>query len=190
MPRRKKEEFSLKFTLNFTNYLQLVKFSILKPNLYVSLIPQDLSFLNVVVFFLTNIIIGLILQLIKEFFINRNSSLVFFVISQIIFLIPFFIVGYLIFCFLYHLLAKLLGGRGSFKSSLIALSYSSIPIIFFWIPIINLAAISLSIFLAILSFQKFHQLSKLKSAILVLLPIFILLLITLIFGLIGFLFLL
>lgn len=168
MGRKKKPKLFFKFGVN--NYFNILKASFLNPNFYVVEVIKEKKVSSATYFFMLNIFIGFSTNLILRVVLSQDPVIFFFSISENLVFIPFLTAGLLALAGLFFVIAKLLGGKGSFKLSLLGIAYSTPPVIFFWIPLVNFLAGLYFFYLISLIYKRIHQLSGLKSAVLVVIP--------------------
>lgn len=106
-------------------------------------------------------------------------------ISDIIIIPIMGIIGLFIFGAILFILFKIVGGTGSYEGTVRILSYSSAVSLLAWIPIVGMLAGLYELYLDIVGGTYVHNISTLRSAIAVLLP-FVLLVILVVVVLIGF----
>ncbi|MFB6076150.1 MAG: YIP1 family protein [Candidatus Aenigmatarchaeota archaeon] len=119
-----------------------------------------------------------ILSIISNF-IGLGSQLV-QLLSGIGFIgIPLFILFIMFFGVIYsfvwtslaHLMIKLFGGNGNYEGTFRVTSYTSIFIIFGWVPILNIALIFYGFYVMLVGYSVVHKVSKIKTLFAILLPI-------------------
>lgn len=81
-----------------------------------------------------------------------------------VFMLPAILALLVLFSFMLYILAVFSGGKGGFTNSLSAVCFSSIPIIFIFIPILNLVAFLYWTCLLVLIFREVHK-YKIRSAV-------------------------
>lgn len=177
------------FHLSFKNYLLLLKFSFTNPNFYIQKIPVAANLKQSFAFFFINILLGLTLGLLIKTAAYGDLGLLFYTISQFIVLLPFYFILLLLTCSVFHSIAKVLGGKGSFSESISSVSYSTSPLVLFWIPLFGIFATFLTLYILAINLTRVHQYPKAYAIVTVLLPITILIIIASILGLFNFSFL-
>jgi hypothetical protein len=154
------------------NYVDTLKKVLTNPEGFYSEMPKEggyqepLTFaaINFAIFGLLSGIIAVILKSASA--VTIVSTLVGAVIGGIVGL---FIGGIILFIFF-----KIFGGSGGYESTVRILSYSSAVDVFAWIPVIGWILSLYGIWLNIVGGKHVHNLTTVKSAIAVLLPIIIL----------------
>lgn len=121
--------------------------------------PLSFAFVN---FFLAGLFFGLIS-------LNPISMLASLLIMPL-----FGLVGVFLNALLYHILLRLVGGRGNYESTARVISFSSATSIFSWIPVVSLLSSIYTLYLYTIGFSTIHKISKMKSLLVVLVPVFIL----------------
>lgn len=163
----------------------MIKLSFLHPNVYSSIIPLEGGVKGAIFFFLANFAIGLFLRVILTSIISLNPTIIFLGITSIVFLAIPAIISLIVISAALHLLAKILGGKGSFQSSLGAVAYSLIFLIFFWIPFADLVAYFFMLYVLTLTFSRAHQYSLVKAGVNVAVPFLITIILSVVLGLVN-----
>lgn len=186
MARPKKRK--IQFNLNLNNYFYLIFLSIRKPKEYLQAMPvKDPDLSKPLVFFIFNLSLGLLAGSIIEIVSNLTVNLIFLSISRIVFSIPFALMGLFFSSLILYLIARTLGGKGSWRESLKALAYSSTPAIFYSLPLVGLLALAWQIYLLVYFFQTVHHYSFVRSFINIIIPVSLLAIFLILLGLINFL---
>ena len=180
MALKRKRPFSKK-----SGYLKFIWMSFRKPFKYVEIISTQRDFKKALFFGLGNICLGLLLEILLKVILTNYWVLFFPFVSEIffpVFLLLFFL---LLFGVFLYVLAKILKGKGNFKSSMSATFFSTTPLLFGFLPILQIIAILYWIFLLIISFLKIHQYSKTYAVLNIIIPVSVIILILFALGLIN-----
>lgn len=183
----KKKPIKIKFSLKLVNYLRLLQLSFFHPQTYALQIPKNPKFIYALGFFILNIVSTFVLKLFFQTIVLHKGSYFFFSISEAVVLIPFLILILFPITLILHLLIKLFGGKGNLGATFSALTFSSGPIIFSWVPLVSVIAFLLSIFLLANSLKSLHQISGLKATLILIIPLFLFSILSLVLGLASFL---
>lgn len=184
MASRKLKKETISFELNINNFLRLIELALLHPTIYAESIPFKQGLKQAVFFFSSSVMLGFLVSGIIRLFSTQHYSL-FFLLSELIIVIPFLIIDLFILTAVFFAIAKLLGGKGSFEESLAALAYATIPVIFFAIPMIGFFAFLWMIYILTISFTHIHHYSRIKAFFTILSPILVLILIGIVLGIVG-----
>lgn len=161
-------------TLSFQNYQKLVRFSLTHPFLYIDSLSESPNITLSLKFFIVNIALGTFLKVILVLLLTQNITAVFLGISSLIFFLPISLALFLFSALILFLIAKALGGRGSFGRTLSICSYALIPTILFQLPILSILGLLYSIFLLTLSFKRVQGYSWSRAVFTVVLPFIVL----------------
>lgn len=85
----------------------------------------------------------------------------------------FAVIGLLFGTAVFHALIYLAGGRGAHKTADVVAYTSAVQTFFGWIPIVNILAGIYGLYVYIVGFREVHELSTLRAAAVVLVPIFV-----------------
>lgn len=168
-----------------SGYLSFVGAGFMDPSNYIEVVSTENSIKRAIFFGLSNITLGLFLEIILKVTLTNLWTLFFPFVSEMLFpvlIILFFLISYGV---LFYILAKIFGGKGSLKKSIIVTFFSTPPIIFAFLPILQTAAILYWIFLLVTGFKKIHKYSKTKAVVNIIIPICGLLLALFALGLIN-----
>ena len=158
-----------KTTLNFKTYLFFLLLSFFHPNKFIKAILKNSKSKKGILFFIINLQIGIIIFGLIKVYLAKNSdifspSLVFFpTMSEAIFITPIIGFGFLTFILFLYFLAKFIGGVGSLRITFLSSAWTSAPLVFIWIPYLQIPAITLQIYLLIKVFLKIHLYPKKNS---------------------------
>lgn len=166
MASKRKKPFSKK-----SGYLKFIWVSFQKPFNFVATISTLKDFKKALFFGLCNICLGLLLEIVLKVLLINRWELFFPSVSEIFFPVLFILFFLILFGVFLHLLAKILKGKGSFKSSVAATLFSTSPLILSFLPILQIAALLYWVFLLIISFLKIHQYSKTKAVVNIIVPL-------------------
>lgn len=163
-------------------YLKFILLSFFHPNKFVKIVKKlSKSRLSKskkgYIYFFINLQLGLLIFGLIKVYLSKNSTifsppLVFFpTLSETLFLTPFIGLGFLCFLLILYLIAKLIGGVGSLKTTFVASSWLSAPLIFIWVPYLQVVAIIVQVYLLIEGFFQIHLYSKRVALVNILMPI-------------------
>lgn len=178
--------------LSFRTYLKLVVETFFHPNNFVKKTPGFYRYKKSLLYFLINLVLGLVLYAIIKIQYSGNSEIfirskiIFPIFSEVIFYTPFIAAAFLLFVSFLHFVAKLSGGQATLLKTIRSSCLLSAPLIFIWIPYIQIPAIMLQIYLLIQGFGIVHLYSKKIAALNILMPTLSLYLFLLRFRLITF----
>ena len=153
------------------NYIDTLKKVLTDPEGFYSEMPKEGGYQEPLTFAAINFAIaGLLLGIVAVLLSGIGPSFIvivpiFMVIGGIV---KLFIIGIILLIFF-----KILGGSGSYEGTVRILSYSSVVLVFVWIPIIGWIISLYGIWLIIVGGKHVHNLTTLKSAVVVLFPIII-----------------
>lgn len=164
------------------NYLSLIKNSFVKPKSYIAYTSQYSKTKDQWVFFIMNIVVGLALETIIALVYYQTPTVIFQSITEIALFIPVASLFLIITTLILHSIAKALKGQGDFRTSLQAVSFSTTPLIFYWIPYVRIISFPLIIFFLILEFRNLHHYSTNKAIANILIPSLILALMAFLLG--------
>jgi len=166
------------------------------PNEFFGNMPKEGGFAEPVTFaFINYLILGIGLFILSIFYnvflliigTDINSalfSIIFCFFICIIFLPLFAVIGLFISGAIYQFLFKLLGGTGTYESTVRVVSYSSAVSLLVWIPILGWLFALYQIYLYIIGGTFVHSLPTSKSAIAVLIPILVIPLVMMLLGIV------
>lgn len=180
MASKRKKPFSKK-----SGFIKFIFISFRRPFKYAQVITTEKDLKKALFFALGNICLGLFLEILLKVILTNRWELFFPLVSEIFFpvlLILFFLVFFGVFL---HILAKILKGKGNIKRSLIAILFSTSPLLFGFLPILQIIAFLYWIFLLIISFLKIHQYTKTRAVLNIIIPICGLIIIFFALGLIN-----
>lgn len=160
--------------LTARTYLELTKISFLKPQ-QLNLLTQDyLLTRDALTFFIINIALGSLIKALSDILYYRNVGGIFVSITEISLFVPIAILGLILVSIPFHLLAKLMGGKGRFKATFQAICYSSGPFLLFWVPLFRPIMLILVVYLLISNFLIKHHYGLSQALVNILLPVTIL----------------
>lgn len=164
------------FKFDLKNYIYFFNLAIFHPKLYIERTGSYKSSKTAFYFLVLNISLGLIVLIIEKIILNRNLSLAFPAISETLFWIPLGVAILTCFTFILHIGAKIFGGKGSFKESINAACYSSIPLTVFAVPYLFVVSLIWMAVLLILAFRKVHLYPSQSAVINITFPFIIIML--------------
>lgn len=164
------------FHLSFNSFGKLIWSSFITPFTFPSYIIKDSPVLEASFFFLINLFLGLFLGSIKAALVGRRLEIFFLGFGQNLLYLPVFLVFLAFFAGVLYLVAKIIGGDGSFSQTFKALSYSSLPIILFWLPPISFFGSLLCLILLIKNISYAQRLPLVTTLSAMIIPILIVLL--------------
>jgi hypothetical protein len=156
------------------------------PNRYSKIISQINSTVTSLVFYTVNFSLGVLALIIWRYIQTKDGSVFFQTISEMIIVLPVAILGLIFFSLILYILAVIFGGRAGFVQSLSVVGFSSVPIIFIFIPNWNLLAFSFWIYLLILSFKNIHKYKQRLAFINIVFPFLIVFIFMIVVGLFNF----
>lgn len=175
----------ISFELTPKNLLNLLRFSIEHPRQYTQALPLDGNFKAPIIFVITIYITSSLLKLLIDLITQQNPSVLFLGISGIVFALPLVILTKFIQAGVFYLLSKALKGQGSFKATFRASSYSAIPTILSFLPIISFISTLWEIILTTLALKRAHQFSYNRAIITVVTPFLIVVIVLIMLGLLA-----
>ncbi len=149
------------------NYIDTWKNVIMHPTLFFENMPVSGGYGEPIRFALINCMLGI--GLIIFLFLIQPPTYYRSVIDLIIFLCISFLITGVAGLFIYFIVFKIMGGKGSIEGTFRQLAYSSAPVALPIIPILPLY----SLYLIIVGGKYVHNMGKLRSAVAVFLPIVI-----------------
>lgn len=159
--------------ITFKNYRKLLRF-LPHPFLYTKTLSEYSNITLALQFFILNVSLGTFLKVLLVLLLTQNITAVFLGISSLIFFLPISLALFLSATTILFLVARVLGGRGSFGKTLFVSSYALLPSLFFQIPLLSIAAFLYYIFLLTVSFKVVQQYSWTKAVFTVVLPFIVL----------------
>ncbi len=170
--------------LSFRRYFYFLFKAIVSPRQYSLFFSNYLSWKDAFSFFLINLFWALvILTLVKN--LSGSINLIFSFVSQIIFFVPFGVLLLFLLTTVLHILSKALGASKDFKSSFLAVCYSSLLLFFLPIKYLQIIGIIYSLFLLIYNFKNFQTLSFIKATLTIIFPTLMVILFLLMIGIIN-----
>lgn len=179
--KRKNIPLNIKLKIFFISYFQLLITSFKNPITFSALVSKKSLFFGLKIYFFSifiafwiKIILG-IAQFMSPgvFFLDLLELLVNILVS----FLALFILGFIL-----HILSLILGGRGNLNSSIKAVFYSFIPIIFFWLPFLRFISIVWILYLLTLNFKKAQKFSYIQSILTIGIPTLLIILMLLLIG--------
>lgn len=161
----------LSLDLNLTNYFYLFANLFTRPKDFMVLTPKKTPATKAALFFIFNLSTGLIVSVVIQKILFKDSTSIFFEFSQLILIIPFLAFACFLLYMLLHFEARILGGRGSLNMGLIAISAASFPMIFLQVPYLGFLSLLLILFLIINNLRLVHGFGFLRSTIAVSCPV-------------------
>ena len=153
------------------NYVDTLKNVLTDPEGFYSKMPKEGGYQEPLTFAAINFAIaGLLLGIVAVLLSGTGPSLI---VMVPIFMVIGGIVGLFIGGIILLIFFKIFGGSGSYEGTVRILSYSSAIQVFAWIPVIGWIISLYGIWLNIVGGKHVHNLTTIKSAIAVLLPIII-----------------
>ena len=161
-------------SITLTNYRKLLPYSFFHPFLYARTLSEFSGVTLSLEFFALNIAIGTLLKILLVIVLTQNITAAFLGISSLLFFLPISLGIFLLSTALFYILARLLGGKGSFGKTLFISSYALLPSIFFQIPLVSILAFLYYIFLLTLSFKEVQKYSWTKAVFTIVFPFIVL----------------
>lgn len=152
------------FEFNFYSYFRSLFLAFLYPNKYSKLISGSSNLNTALIFFITNLSLSIILLIAYKYYFLQNVTVFFQTISEMVLVLPFLILLMFILTLILYIGAVFLGGKGGFTDSLKVVSFSSAPVIFLFIPYLNLVGLVFWVYLLTMSFHQIHK-YKLQTAV-------------------------
>ena len=165
------------------DYIETWKEVIQRPSDFYSRMPTTGGYADPITFAaISYVIYGLLAAILGGIIGPRGFS--FFAIITTVIVIPIVgIISLFIGGAIFYIIYKILGGTGSYEGTVRFISYASAPMVLSWIPLLGLIAGIYGLYLNIVGGSFVHKVSMGKSAIAVLLPsILVLILIFIIAG--------
>jgi hypothetical protein len=147
-----------------------------KYQIIILLLPLIIGLISLFVFFdYISLFLSLFLSIIPGFSNLIPATAVFFSLILIFFVLVIFPIFTFIIAGGLHLIVKIFRGQGTYSSTYKAVIYCSTPSVFLgFIPYLNYAVFLWTLVLSILAVTIYHEISKLKASIIVLLPVVLL----------------
>ncbi|MFH1433194.1 MAG: YIP1 family protein [archaeon] len=147
------------------NYLQKIKLILLDPHRFFEIMPITGGYKDPIIFYAITIIITLIPVSSLLIIFNPTTTgiaamLTILIIGPII-TIPLLFV----FCALFHITLKILGGSGNYESTLRVMAYASAPNVVSWIPLAGILAMIYQVYISIIGYKNVHNISTLRIII-------------------------
>ncbi len=150
------------------NYIDTWKNVISNPTLFFENMPKSGGYSEPIRFALINCMLGIIGFMV---FLSLNQIPIHYssVIDFIIFLGNSLLIAGVAGLFIYFIIFKIMGGKGSFEGTFRQLAYSSAPVALLIVPILPLC----SLYLIIVGGKYVHNISRTRSAVAVFSPIIV-----------------
>lgn len=154
------------------SHFMMMKKVIMSPKSFFDGLNTNEGYKKVLVFTIINMILAFIVSLIFSalFAGNKTTGGLGMVIVGSIIMIPFVLVAIFIWTAVVHVVAKILGGKGTYNGSFLAVGYSTALMPFTVIPFIGMVIVLYHLYIEIVGFRKIHQYSTARAAITVILP--------------------
>lgn len=170
-------------TTQFQNmgFIEKAKMILFNPKGFFNIMPQSGGYKDPIVFYTIIIVILTLLASLYKLILGRFSdgfvSLVMNIVTGPILLSIILIPLLFLFALLFHASFKTLGSKANYESTVRVMAYSSLPIIFLWIPFIGILISFYTQYIAIVGYKKVHNMSTLRVLFAILLIIGLLLII-------------
>ena len=155
MGRPKKD--AIRFPLTAAGYRNLVRASILKPLYFGQTVSERRNVREAGLFFLMNVSLGTLLKVALVLALTQNLPAAFIAISSLIYVLPASLAIFVALVFGLFLLAKVMGGKGSFVGTFCASSYCLVFLFLFQLPILSIPALGYSLALLVIGFRSSHN---------------------------------
>ena len=126
-------------------------------------------------FLIITLVLEHLLSIIVNLLQSQKLSLMFVKVSELIFIIPLSVVGAVIFTMVIYFIARAQGGRANFHQTLMAVIFSSGPMILLLMDRIGNLALGYQILLLIYALNQVHKFNFLKALTTVLIPALVIL---------------
>ncbi|MBI2029752.1 YIP1 family protein [Candidatus Gottesmanbacteria bacterium] len=153
-------------------HFMMMKQIIMSPKSFFDGLSTNEGYKKVLVFTIINVVVALIVSFIFSalFAGNKATGGLGMIILGSVIMIPFILVGFFIWTAILHVVVKILGGKGTYNGSFLAVGYSTALMPFTVIPFIGMVIALYYLYIEIVGFRKIHQFSTVKAAITVILP--------------------
>jgi len=168
-----------------TKYIDTVKKVVTQPTQFFKSMPTTGGYVHPTIFLLINSAIGWVISMLFYGVFKgpfRAAGADFF---GVLVMLPMVIIGVLIAAVIFHILAKLLGGKGKFEGSYRAICYVSVTSIVNGILVVGFLAALYGFYLGVLGFKGVHKYSTGKAVATLLIPVGLLMFLGMIAAAIG-----
>ncbi len=158
------------------SHFMMMKSIIMSPKTFFEGVLETEGYKKVIIFAIINMILAFIVSIIFSTLLGGNDQVqgIGILLIGSLFLTPFALVMLFIWTGILHVIAKILGGKGTYNGSFLVVGYSTALMPFSALPIIGMIIALYNFYIEIVGFRKMHQYSTGRAVATILLPVVLL----------------
>lgn len=162
--------------MDIQSHFMTMKKVIMSPKMFFDGLSATEGYKKVIVFSVINMILAFIVTIVFSVFLGGKNQTdgIGALLMGMVFFVPMVLVMLFIVAGILHVVAKILGGKGTYNGSFLVVGYSTALMPFSALPVIGMIVGLYQIYIEVIGFRKIHQYSTGRAVVTILLPLFIL----------------